>query len=466
MSKTTIERKIEALKSLLDEYPNDLETLVAYAEYQMRFGSRLEALQTYQHALSVDSNSFEARLGLSVIYMHHGLYEDGFSELIKILKSDSKNVDARIYYDYFASLHEPSRDISDEYAKLPLCEYTLKDIRVIQAHFDSLDELSKLTISGFDDLIQETDGELLYEYGKEVALKRHEDIDIFKNHLVNLEDNILDSIKEIKRAKREKIENSFLQEEKVKMEEEAIRLEEIRRKEEEEKRRLEEEIRLAQEEIRRAEEERLRLEEEARRAEEERLRREEEERRAEEERLRREEEERRAEEERIRLEEEARRAEEERIRREEEERRAEEERIRREEEERKAEEIRQKMAKYDDLRPALCEAMQTIGKHRGVNSVLLIERDGLEVAAISPELDYSLYPKFTSEVLELIDSHYSAGSPSPLLYAVLEYKGGLIALRVVASNYLLAVIAGSSSNFGVLRYSMEKVSERLCEMLD
>ena len=424
MSKTTIERKIEALKSLLDEYPNDLETLVAYAEYQMRFGSRLEALQTYQHALSVDSNSFEARLGLSVIYMHHGLYEDGFSELIKILKSDSKNVDARIYYDYFASLHEPSRDISDEYAKLPLCEYTLKDIRVIQAHFDSLDELSKLTISGFDDLIQETDGELLYEYGKEVALKRHEDIDIFKNHLVNLEDNILDSIKEIKRAKREKIENSFLQEEKVKMEEEAIRLEEIRRKEEEEKRRLEEEIRLAQEEIRRAEEERLRLEEEARRAEEERLRREEEERRAEE------------------------------------------ERIRREEEERKAEEIRQKMAKYDDLRPALCEAMQTIGKHRGVNSVLLIERDGLEVAAISPELDYSLYPKFTSEVLELIDSHYSAGSPSPLLYAVLEYKGGLIALRVVASNYLLAVIAGSSSNFGVLRYSMEKVSERLCEMLD
>ena len=418
MSKTTIEGKIEALKSLLSEYPDDLETIITYAEYQMRFGSRLEALQVYQNALSVNADNSEAHLGLSVIYMHHGLYEEGFSELIKILQFDYKNIDARIYYDYFASLHEPSKTITDEYNKLPSYDYSLQDLRVLEAHFDSLTELSDLHIAGYNELLEDADGSILYEYGREVALKRQEDIEGFKNHLVRIEGNILASIDDIKQSKREALEEKILDDEKLKMNEEADILEEERRKEEEERRRIEEE----------------------RRAEEERRRREEEERR--------------------------RREEEERIRREEEERRAEEERIRREEEERKAEEERKKREKYDNLRPALCEAMQSIGKHRGVNSVLLLEKGGVEIAAISPELDYSDYPNFTSEVVELIDSHYVDGAPSPLVYAVLEYKGGLIALRVVASKYLLAVIAGSSSNFGVLRYSMEKVSEKLCEMLD
>ena len=502
MSKTTIEGKIEALKSLLSEYPDDLETIITYAEYQMRFGSRLEALQVYQNALSVNADNSEAHLGLSVIYMHHGLYEEGFSELIKILQFDYKNIDARIYYDYFASLHEPSKTITDEYNKLPSYDYSLQDLRVLEAHFDSLTELSDLHIAGYNELLEDADGSILYEYGREVALKRQEDIEGFKNHLVRIEGNILASIDDIKQSKREALEEKILDDEKLKMNEEADILEEERRKEEEERRRIEEERRAEEERRRREEEERRRIEEEERRRreeeerirreeeerirreeeerlrreEEERLRREEEERirREEEERIRREEEERirleeearRAEEERIRLEEEARRAEEERIRREEEERRAEEERIRREEEERKAEEERKKREKYDNLRPALCEAMQSIGKHRGVNSVLLLEKGGVEIAAISPELDYSDYPNFTSEVVELIDSHYVDGAPSPLVYAVLEYKGGLIALRVVASKYLLAVIAGSSSNFGVLRYSMEKVSEKLCEMLD
>ena len=488
MSKTTIEGKIEALKSLLSEYPDDLETIITYAEYQMRFGSRLEALQVYQNALSVNADNSEAHLGLSVIYMHHGLYEEGFSELIKILQFDYKNIDARIYYDYFASLHEPSKTITDEYNKLPSYDYSLQDLRVLEAHFDSLTELSDLHIAGYNELLEDADGSILYEYGREVALKRQEDIEGFKNHLVRIEGNILASIDDIKQSKREALEEKILDDEKLKMNEEADILEEERRKEEEERRRIEEERRAEEERRRREEEERRRIEEEERirreeeerirreeeerirREEEERLRREEEERlrREEEERIRREEEERirREEEERIRLEEEARRAEEERIRREEEERRAEEERIRREEEERKAEEERKKREKYDNLRPALCEAMQSIGKHRGVNSVLLLEKGGVEIAAISPELDYSDYPNFTSEVVELIDSHYVDGAPSPLVYAVLEYKGGLIALRVVASKYLLAVIAGSSSNFGVLRYSMEKVSEKLCEMLD
>ena len=488
MSKTTIEGKIEALKSLLSEYPDDLETIITYAEYQMRFGSRLEALQVYQNALSVNADNSEAHLGLSVIYMHHGLYEEGFSELIKILQFDYKNIDARIYYDYFASLHEPSKTITDEYNKLPSYDYSLQDLRVLEAHFDSLTELSDLHIAGYNELLEDADGSILYEYGREVALKRQEDIEGFKNHLVRIEGNILASIDDIKQSKREALEEKILDDEKLKMNEEADILEEERRKEEEERRRIEEERRAEEERRRREEEERRRIEEEERRRreeeerirreEEERIRREEEERlrieeeerlrREEEERIRREEEERirREEEERIRLEEEARRAEEERIRREEEERRAEEERIRREEEERKAEEERKKREKYDNLRPALCEAMQSIGKHRGVNSVLLLEKGGVEIAAISPELDYSDYPNFTSEVVELIDSHYVDGAPSPLVYAVLEYKGGLIALRVVASKYLLAVIAGSSSNFGVLRYSMEKVSEKLCEMLD
>ena len=265
MSKTTIEGKIEALKSLLSEYPDDLETIITYAEYQMRFGSRLEALQVYQNALSVNADNSEAHLGLSVIYMHHGLYEEGFSELIKILQFDYKNIDARIYYDYFASLHEPSKTITDEYNKLPSYDYSLQDLRVLEAHFDSLTELSDLHIAGYNELLEDADGSILYEYGREVALKRQEDIEGFKNHLVRIEGNILASIDDIKQSKREALEEKILDDEKLKMNEEADILEEERRKEEEERRRIEEERRAEEERRRREEEERRRIEEEERR---------------------------------------------------------------------------------------------------------------------------------------------------------------------------------------------------------
>ncbi|MCQ2736637.1 MAG: hypothetical protein MJ234_05475 [bacterium] len=454
MDKTIIERKIDDLGALISKNPDNLEALIAYAEYQMRYGSRLEALQAYQHAISVDSGSFEAYAGLAVIYMRQGLSKDGYESLIDILIQDPENVPARLFYKYFSSEHAPEAEIEEAFASLPDYEITLKDIRVMKAHYDSLMALSELAISGYEDLMVENSDDFLCEFKREVASKRKDEMNRFFLFLSGIEGRMMDELL----AEKHRLE----EEERIRLEEE----ERIRR-EEEERIRREEEARRA-EEARKAEEERIRREEEERirREEEERIRREEEARRAEEERLRLEEEER------LRLEEEARLAEEERLRLEEEIRIAEEEIRRAEEEARLAEEARKaeeerlmREEKYNAIREQAEELLKSLSKNRGVKKVILLEKGGFEVASVMSEGFEDLgYSEFVSEVVSLIDSHCVEDTP-PLLYSVLEYKAGLIVIRMLDSNYMFAVISGSGANFGVLRYAMEKVKEGLSSLL-
>lgn len=432
MDKTIIERKIDDLGALISKNPDNLEALIAYAEYQMRYGSRLEALQAYQHAISVDSESFEAYAGLAVIYMRQGLSKDGYESLIAILKKDPENVPARLFYKYFSSEHAPEAEIEEAFVSLPDYEITLKDIRVMKAHYDSLMALSELAISGYEDLMVENSDDFLCEFKREVASKRKDEMNRFFLFLSGIEGRMIDELMAEKRRLEE--------EERIRLEEE----ERIRREEKERIRREEEAIRA--EEARKAEEERLRLEEEERirREKEERIRLEEEARLAEEERLRLEEEIRIAEEEIRKAEEEARLAEEAR--------KAEEERLMREE-------------KYNVIREQAEELLKSLSKNRGVKKVILLEKGGFEVASVMSEGFEDLgYSEFVSEVVSLIDSHCVEDTP-PLLYSVLEYKAGLIVIRMLDSNYMFAVISGSGANFGVLRYAMEKVKEGLSSLL-
>lgn len=353
MSKTTIELKIEALNALLADNPDDLEALVAYAEYQMRYGSRLEALQAYQHAIAVDKRSFEAHIGLAVVYMNQGLYSDGFSELLSVLKLDFKNIDARVCYEYFAGKYPVKEDLAELYAKIKPYKYSLKEIRTLRAYFDAIIELADFAVADYEKQFKQSSDDLLCEYKRAVALKRRGEFGELRAYICDLEDNILAVLR-------------------------------------------------AEEEARRAEEERLRLEEEARRAEEERLRQ---------------------------------------------------------------EALRLLLEKYDSIRPEVCNILNLILKNRGVKSVILLERGGFEIASVASE-PVREYSDFASEVVSLIDSHYAGVDSVPLLYAVLEYKGGLIALRILDEKYMFAVIAGSGANFGALKYSMEKNCASILSLLN
>ena len=447
MAKTTIERKIDDLAALIAEHPDDLEALIAFAEYQMRFGSRLEALQAYQHAIAVDKRSYEAYSGLAVIYMYQGLFRDGYSELLKVLREDSKNAGARLLYRYFSADHEPDAETAKEYGEIPDYKLTLRDIRILKVYYDSLEKLSDMAVSGYEESFLESGGDFMCEYNKEVAAKRKGELCRFSEFLSGLESGILDELLAEKRRLEEEERRRREEEERLRREEE----ERLRREEEERLRREEEER------LRREEEERLRLEEEIRQAEEEI-------RRAEEEARRIEEEARKAEEERLRAEEEARREEEERLRAEEEARRAEEERLRAEAE-RKAEEERAKREKYESVRDASVDILRGVAKSKGVKRVILLERGGFEIASVaSEEGDGPDYPVFSAEVMSLIDSHCLEGI-SPLVYTVLEYKGGLIAMRMLDSERMFVVVAGTGSSFGVLRYNMEKVRDSLLSLL-
>ena len=188
-----------------------------------------------------------------------------------------------------------------------------------------------------------------------------------------------------------------------------------RQEEEEEKRRLEEE-------------ERRRLEEEERRILEE-----EEKRRLEEEEKRRLEEE-----ERRRLEEEERR------RLEEEERRRLEE-----EEERKLEEER--LGKLGEI---FGSKLDDFASHKMVSEVLLVHSTG-SVVKCSQSFANENFADIVAEGVSFVKSWH------PMDYWVIEYQQGLIFVKLIAKDLILVVIGGIGSNFGALRFVIDRNEKNL-----
>lgn len=180
----------------------------------------------------------------------------------------------------------------------------------------------------------------------------------------------------------------------------------------------------------------------------------------------------RLEEERIRLEaEEAERRrleEEERIRLEAEEaerRRLEAERRRIEEEERKKRELEEK---YGGVARAIESDFNAFAKNKGVSAVILLSQDSYIVSSVlNTEMNLEKSAEFILKAMSLIKKYHTPSNDvSELIYWVLEFEKGQIAFSLIDPAHIFVTFTDSMANFGVLKYSIDKMKEIISKALN
>jgi len=193
------------------------------------------------------------------------------------------------------------------------------------------------------------------------------------------------------------------------------------------------------------------VEEEKLREEQERIiKAEEEERMREEEEIRR----RQEEEEKMREEEERRRRQEEEERRREEEdrrRKEEEDRRRREEEDRRVRE-EEKMSVLGEI---FGSKLDEFASHKMVSEVLLVQAETGNIVKSSQTFSSQTFADIVAKGVSFVRTWQKMD------YWVIEYQQGLIFVKLIARNLILVVIGGMGSNFGALRFVIDRNEKSL-----
>jgi hypothetical protein len=100
--KTTLELKLEKLRTICEKSPEHAIGLLALAETAFRRGLRLEALEAYQKVLK-DESVAEAHLCMAQMYRHHGLYQEAISELRTLFEMEPGYPEAHVFARELAS---------------------------------------------------------------------------------------------------------------------------------------------------------------------------------------------------------------------------------------------------------------------------------------------------------------------------------------------------------------------------
>lgn len=110
--KTTLELKLEKLRTICEKSPDNHIGLLALAETAFRRGLRLEALEAYQKVLK-DESVAEAHLCMAQMYRHHGLYQEAISELRVLFEIEPGYPEAHVFARELSSATTLPQDIEE-----------------------------------------------------------------------------------------------------------------------------------------------------------------------------------------------------------------------------------------------------------------------------------------------------------------------------------------------------------------
>ncbi len=377
--KSTIERKLDELHVLKNDYNDDVYVGMAIAECSFLRGNRLEALQLYQDIISSDGKNIEARINIAVIYILQKLYKEGFEELFNIVKNEPFDIFSYFLYKYFSSRHPVPEDFPASFSEIKAHEFSLKELQIILMRIENIIDFVNIEIADYDEISRKQKEQLVFRYIYELALRRKEHLQDAYDYALGMKNAILDQ---------------------VRAEEEERLAVQRRREEEEEARRVEEENKRLEQQRLIEEQERLKAEEELRRLEEEK-----------------------------RLESEL-------------------------------------AEKYSKICSVIEPEIQAFVKNKGVIGSVLFNREGNNISSCFNEAaDETKLISFANSAIEKISQHRLGNAESELVYWVLEFERGLIAIRLIGSGHVFLTLAGSGANFGVLRFSIEKIKDSIEQSL-
>ena len=112
------------------------------------------------------------------------------------------------------------------------------------------------------------------------------------------------------------------------------------------------------------------------------------------------------------------------------------------------------------------EVVQSIGQHDGVETVLVLGRDGLPIDFVSqngadPDGLAALVPSMIDACTRL----GQAGGRGDLNVTVAEYGSGFVIVSVISAETLLAVVVQAGGNIGPLLYDLSRYRTAIAGLL-
>ncbi|MGV8119717.1 MAG: hypothetical protein AB2L14_08165 [Candidatus Xenobiia bacterium LiM19] len=490
---TTLDIQIEKLAEIVQENPEDITVLLAYAELNLRRGRYLEALQAYHRIMNIKPDVIDVHVGLSRIYLRQNMIAEAFNEIVKVFQLSPADIEGRIMYDRLLDIGEPSAETQDAIRNLMVTDPEFDDLRLFKHQKELERERLEGEIAQFEKIMEEHDEEPIYEYNFEMALNRKKNIDELFKYIDALESYLEQKALEIKPDIIPPAAEEAAEEPAEPAEEPAEGAEEPAEPAEEDElpgEEISEEnaetsvVEEAAEEVHEAEEvhqvefppQEGQLVEDSSTVifpdeaqvpveeEQNEIAPDEQEERAAPPALSVEEEESPAGESEVteavseevqHVEEEAAAVEEEEVI----------------EEPPPPEPVKEgpseeRLQFYQQVKDSITTVLAGLIKTKGVTVAMTVAGDGYVVDSIVNEtIDYAQIGKKISSGIEVIRHWRDEVKGKSFLYWVLEFEQGLVVVRAINREYFLVAIAKAGANFGAMRYSMDKGKETLDEIL-
>jgi|GEM_PF-1532742 len=475
---TTLDIQIEKLAEIVQENPEDITVLLAYAELNLRRGRYLEALQAYHRIMNIKPDVIDVHVGLSRIYLRQNMIAEAFNEIVKVFQLSPADIEGRIMYDRLLDIGEPSAETQDAIRNLAVTDPEFDDLRLFKHQKELERERLEGEIAQFEKIMEEHDEEPIYEYNFEMALNRKKNIDELFKYIDALESYLEQKALEIKpdiippaaeeaaeepaepaeepaeHAEEDELPGEEISEENAETSIVEEAAEEVHEMEFTQEGQLVEDsstvifpdeaqvpVEEEQNEIAPDEQEEeaappaLSVEEEESLVGESEVTEE-------------------VSEEVQHVEEEAAVEEEEVI-----------------EEPPPPEPVKEgpseeRLQFYQQVKDSITTVLAGLIKTKGVTVAMTVAGDGYVVDSIVNEtIDYAQIGKKISSGIEVIRHWRDEEKGKSFLYWVLEFEQGLVVVRAINREYFLVAIAKAGANFGAMRYSMDKGKETLDEIL-
>jgi predicted regulator of Ras-like GTPase activity (Roadblock/LC7/MglB family) len=122
---------------------------------------------------------------------------------------------------------------------------------------------------------------------------------------------------------------------------------------------------------------------------------------------------------------------------------------------------------FESIQDSISNLLAALAKTKGVTAVFVVDRDGtLVFRDMKDTVDEEIISAAVKDGVAILEQFRKDGSDfRPYLYWVLEFEKGIMVMRSISNDFSLLAVGQAGTNFGALRYSIDKNKVSLEEVL-
>lgn len=116
--------------------------------------------------------------------------------------------------------------------------------------------------------------------------------------------------------------------------------------------------------------------------------------------------------------------------------------------------------------PTIRDVVQALSKRRGVDSVLVMGRDGLPIDSVCRDgVDTDAVAALVPALVNWCNKVGTAGSRGTMQTSVMEYEGGFTIISVITTDAILALFVQPHTNVGSLLFELRRYQAAIAGLL-